>query len=243
MNYSVSEKPKSKIRVLLMSPYTITQASLRFLLESNDDLLVTGNNGGSEKLPKYNDSSRPNIGLIYLKDEDTKTVESISELQKAIPEIRVIVVTREMDFDNQTRAIQLGAVGIVRKEQNARTLIEAIRQVHRGETWINQILLNKILNNVYIKKKDDSANGFDSLNIESLTPREQDVIQMIGKGLKNRDIAKELYISEATVRHHLSSVYGKLGVADRLNLVIYACEKGLVGLGSTRSLPLNEVTK
>jgi len=66
------------------------------------------------------------------------------------------------------------------------------------------------------------------LNIESLTPREQDVIQMIGKGLKNKDIAKKLYISEATVRHHLSSVYGKLGVADRLNLVIYACEKGLV---------------
>jgi len=224
----MSEKQKSKIHVLLMSPYTITQTSLRFLLESSDDLVVADNNSGLEELPKYNDSNKPDIGLIYLKDEDTKTVESVSELQKLIPGIRLIVVTRETDFNNQTRAIQLGAVGIVRKEQNARTLIEAIRQVHRGETWINQVLLNKILTNGYHKKKDESLNGSDSLNIESLTPREQDVIQMIGKGLKNKDIAKELYISEATVRHHLSSVYGKLGVADRLNLVIYACEKGLV---------------
>lgn len=224
----MSEKPKSKIHVLLTSPYTITQASLRFLLENSDDLIVTDNNSGLEKLPKFNDSNRPDIGLIYLKDEDTETVESVSELQKLVPGIRLIVITRETDFNNQTRAIQLGAVGIVRKEQNARTLIEAIRQVHRGETWINQVLLNKILTNGYHKKKDESLNGGDSLNIESLTPREQDVIQMIGKGLKNKDIAKELYISEATVRHHLSSVYGKLGVADRLNLVIYACEKGLV---------------
>ena len=228
MSHSMSEKQKSKIHVLLMSPYTITQTSLRFLLESSDDLVVADNNSGLEELPKYNDSNKPDIGLIYLKDEDTKTVESVSELQKLIPGIRLIVVTRETDFNNQTRAIQLGAVGIVRKEQNARTLIEAIRQVHRGETWINQVLLNKILTNGYHKKKDESLNGSDSLNIESLTPREQDVIQMIGKGLKNKDIAKELYISEATVRHHLSSVYGKLGVADRLNLVIYACEKGLV---------------
>lgn len=210
-----------------MSPYPITQASLRFLLESNDDLFVTDTEG-AENLPEYNDSDRPDIGLMYFKDEDTKTVESISEIQKAIPDIRIIIVTREMDFNNQTRAIQLGAVGIVRKEQNARTLIEAIRQVHRGETWINQVLLNKILANGQNKKKDESADGFDSMSIGSLTPREQDVIQMIGKGLKNKEIAKQLYISEATVRHHLSSVYGKLGVADRLNLVIYACENGLV---------------
>ena len=228
MNHLISENSKSKIRVLLTTPYTITQESLRFLLESSNDLIVTDNNSGLEKLPKYNDFTKPNIGLIYLKDEDTKTVESISELQKTIPDIRVIIVTRETDFNNQTRAIQLGAVGIVRKEQNARTLVEAIKQVHRGETWINQVLLNKILNDGNHQKKDESG-GFDSLNIESLTPREQDVIQKIGKGLKNKDIAKELYISEATVRHHLSSVYGKLGVADRLNLVIYACENGLVG--------------
>ncbi len=227
MNHSISENSKPKIRVLLTAPYTITQESLRFLLESYDDLIVTDNNSGLEKLPQYDDFNAPNIGLIYLKDEDTKTVESISELQKAIPNIRVIVVTRETDYNNQTRAIQLGAVGIVRKEQNARTLVEAIKQVHRGETWINQVLLNKILTNGNHQKRDESG-GFDSLNIESLTPREQDVIQKIGKGLKNKDIAKELYISEATVRHHLSSVYGKLGVADRLNLVIYACEKGLV---------------
>jgi len=224
----MSEKPKSKIHILLTSPYTMTQTGLRFLLENSDDLIVTDNNSGLEKLPKYNNSNRPDIGLIYLKDEDTETVESVSDLQKLIPGIRLIVITRETDFNNQTRAIQLGAVGIVRKEQNARTLIEAIRQVHRGETWINQVLLNKILTNGYHKKKDESLSGSDSFNIESLTPREQDVIQMIGKGLKNKDIAKELYISEATVRHHLSSIYGKLGVADRLNLVIYACEKGLV---------------
>lgn len=228
MNQLPPENPKLKIRVLIISPFTITHESLRFLLESNDDLSVVADQAVLEKPFKYNDHDKPHVALIYLKDEDTKTVERISELQRIVPDIKIVVVTNEKDYDNQTRAIQLGAVGIVRKEQNPRTLIEAVRQVHRGETWINQVLLNKIISNGQQKKKDES-NGFESLEIESLTPREEDVVQMIGKGLKNKDIAKELYISEATVRHHLSSVYGKLGVADRLNLVIYACEKGLVG--------------
>ena len=131
------------------------------------------------------------------------------------------------------RAVQLGAVGIVQKEQNARMLIEAIRQTFRGETWINQVLLTKLLNSKVQKK--NGSKSWDLLKAKSLTPRELEVIAMIGKGLNNKDIAVTMFISEATVRHHLSSIYGKLDGADRLNLVIYAYQEGLLQISDQKT--------
>lgn len=219
---------KNKIRVLLITPFQIIHESLKILIEDNSDMCVLDPICNSKKISEEIDLSNLDVGLIYLQDKDVETIEIISRLLDGNSKIRIIVVTNEGDFGNQTRAIQLGAVGIVQKEQNARILIEAIRQTHRGETWINQILLSKLL-----KGKDSQNNVSRSslmLKAQNLTPREKEVIKLIGNGYKNKDIADFLNISEATVRHHLSSIYGKTGVEDRLNLVIYAYQHGLIDL-------------
>lgn len=221
-------QPKCKINILLITPYQIIQKSLQILIEDNHDMCVVNSISCFDKLIDKSILNKLDVILIYLMDGDTETVESISKFLESAPSVKIIIVTNSKDFNNQTRAIQLGAVGIVQKEQNAKILIEAIRQTYKGETWINQILLSKLLQDKNNKKNGSKINDF--LKAQTITTREKEVIMMIGHGLKNKDIADKLGISEATVRHHLSSIYSKAGVEDRLNLVIYAYQKGLINL-------------
>jgi len=169
------------------------------------------------------------ITVIYLEAHDP--VEIIGDILEGHPEIKVVAITGGEDLDSSTRALKLGAVGIVRSDQSSKLLIEAIRRAFKGETWLNQALLSNLLKNgdsTSVKKSNSAAGNA----LETITRRETEVIAMIGKGLKSKVIAERLCISEATVRHHLSSIYGKLGVDDRLNLVIYAFRHGLIPLSA-----------
>lgn len=167
------------------------------------------------------------IAVIYLESGDP--VEIIKDVRASGPNIRVVAITDGEDLDCSTEALKFGAVGIVRSDQSSKFLIEAIRNAFKGETWLNQALLTNLIKNGDASN-GSKTNGKSQPAPETITPREVEVIAMIGKGLKSKIIAERLSISEATVRHHLSSIYGKLGVDDRLNLVIYAFEKGLIKL-------------
>lgn len=165
------------------------------------------------------------IGVIHTLAEDRP--ELISSLLERKPNLRIVVLADGLDIETQAQLFKLGVFGIVQKEQGVDTLIEAIRRAHLGETWLNQALLTKILESGKSKKRK-AKKGFPVENGESLTSREVEITRTIAEGLKNKEIGERLQISEATVRHHLSTIYGKIGVEDRLNLVIYAYERGLI---------------
>jgi DNA-binding NarL/FixJ family response regulator len=213
-----------RIRVLIFSKYQIERESLKCLIETNRDLSVAGTSGYAQEMGIVADVPKFDVVVINFSVGDS--IEIISDLRTKVPDIRVVVIIDGANLEAQTNALKLGAVGIVQKQQSPKLLLEAIRRTHKGETWLNQVLLNKIL-----QKGTQNGNGTKSLfqnETDSLTVRELEVINMIGEGLKNKDIALRLFISEATVRHHLSSIYGKVGVEDRLNLVIFAYQKGLL---------------
>jgi DNA-binding NarL/FixJ family response regulator len=108
-------------------------------------------------------------------------------------------------------------------------LVRAIRQVAEGGVWLNQKLIEQLIGGTQNGHNGNGkANGFEDLKTDDLTNREREVVEMVGRGMNNREIAKRLFISEATVRHHLSSIYSKLHVADRLNLAIYAYREGII---------------
>ncbi|MGB7208318.1 MAG: response regulator transcription factor [Pyrinomonadaceae bacterium] len=178
-------------------------------------------------MDKITDLAPADVAVVYISTGDR--VEIISDLLRQKAGLPVVLIIASVDLDSQAEALKLGAVGIVHKEQNPKLLIEAIRQTYNGETWLNQVLLNKILEKSKSSDKT-SAKGHFHMNTDSLTARELEVVKMIGEGLKNKIIAERLSISEATVRHHLSSIYGKVGVEDRLNLVIFAYQKGIITL-------------
>lgn len=213
-----------QIRTSIIADHRLVRESLSSLIQDNPDIKVA-TLCGLGSFPLELDGS--DVTVIYL--ETHESVQIVRDILEIHPEIKVVAITDGEDLDSSTQALKLGAVGIVRSDQSSKLLIEAIRRSFKGETWLNQALLSNLL------KNGDSASVKTSGSkagqaLESITRRENEVIAMIGKGLKSKAIAKRLCISEATVRHHLSSIYGKLGVDDRLNLVIYAFRHGLIPL-------------
>ncbi|NOT48008.1 MAG: response regulator transcription factor [Acidobacteria bacterium] len=227
MNERIHLSSTKPINVVLISRYQIVQESLRLLIDSSRGLSIAGTFSFTEDLSQLRELSSADVAVVYVSSGDP--VEIISDLLKQKPGIPVVLIIASADLDSQADALKLGAVGIVHKEQNPKLLIEAIRQTYNGETWLNQVLLNKILEKGKSTERGSGKSHFH-MDVDSLTVRELEVVKMIGEGLKNKSIADRLSISEATVRHHLSSIYGKVGVEDRLNLVIFAYQKGLIKL-------------
>lgn len=225
---NLSSKPtESAIAVFVVSGYELVREALKVLVASNRDISVTGVSSFEQVPSHLKEVSDSDVAILYCSTGDRIGV--VSDLLESSPRLRVIAVVERNDLDSQAEAIRLGAVGIVHKEQNPKILIEAIRMTHQGETWLSQVILNKILVNER-NGRSRSASATIPRDRDALTPRELEVTKMIGDGLKNKEIAKRLLITEATVRHHLSSIYGKLGVEDRLNLVILAHNNGLIEL-------------
>ncbi|MBK8465862.1 MAG: response regulator transcription factor [Chloracidobacterium sp.] len=224
MTKTYTKNPGPYIRTSIVAHHQLVRECLTSLIQNNQDLQVVTSCSLRSDTFKLDGCD---IAVIYLEANDP--VEIIRGVLDANPEIKVVAITDGEDLDSSTQALKLGAVGIVRSDQSSKLLIEAVRRAFKGETWLNQALLSNLL------KNGDStgvkmSNGNAGNAMETITRRETEVIAMIGKGLKSKVIAERLGISEATVRHHLSSIYGKLGVDDRLNLVIYAFRHGLIPL-------------
>jgi len=111
------------------------------------------------------------------------------------------------------------------KQQAADLLLKAIKKVHAGEVWIDRSMMSSVLSDVRSERHEETDP--EAPKIASLTPREREVIALVSEGLKNKLIGERLFISETTVTHHLSSIFSKLDVSDRLELIIYAFRHGL----------------
>jgi len=169
------------------------------------------------------ESERPGVVLLDIDLGKENGLDFMPELMEARPEIRPLVLTGLRDLETHRRAARLGAAGVVLKEHAAEVLLKAIRKVHQGELWLDRSMMGSLVREMTQGPSVDA----EAAKISTLTPREREVVALVGEGLKNRDIAARLFISETTVTHHLSSVFGKLGVSDRLELVIYAFGNGL----------------
>jgi two-component system, NarL family, nitrate/nitrite response regulator NarL len=161
---------------------------------------------------------RPDIIILDLLLGDDDGLAFLPHLCKVSPTSRVLVLTGVQDPDSHRRAIRRGARGIVLKEHAAEVLLKAIKKVHAGEVWIERLMMSSMIEEF----NKPTAVDPEEAKIETLTNRELEVITLVGEGLKNKQIADRLFISETTVTHHLSSVFAKLDVSDRLELIIYA---------------------
>jgi DNA-binding NarL/FixJ family response regulator len=221
-SYSVG---KAKTRVLLYAPYSLVFESLSAYLKSTGEVEIANGTVSSEDLPELAAKSKYDVVILYLVGDQSPDLDIIPRLYKVDPNVRILVLSGSNEISGHQRAVELGASGIVLKQQDGKTLLRAIRQVHEGETWFNQKLLSQILNKNGSNGKPRCA---ESLKAKYLTAREREIIQALALGMNNKLLGKTLHISEATVRHHLSSIYGKLEISDRLNLLIFAYQHKLV---------------
>jgi len=216
-----------RVRILVAANPQLVRECLGFFIEKNSQFDLVGSIDFPEERSGFSLNTAADVAVVYL--EPGEPVHLIKNLHERLPNVRIVAITDGDDPDSSMQALKFGAVGIVKATQGSNLLLEAIRKAYEGEIWLNQELLTNLVGNGGKPKQPTRKIGPAS---DSLTPREIEVISMIGKGLKSKVIAERLSISEATVRHHVSSIYGKLGVDDRLNLIIYAINKGLVELDS-----------
>jgi len=168
------------------------------------------------------------LNLFCLPDEDIVTA-----LVNAADGARLILVTGSSDQKAQQKAVEDGVVGVISKSQLPEVLFKAIEKVNAGEVWLERSLIATVLSRLS-RNQTSPKSDQDGDNLNHLSEREKEVVRLIGQGLKNKKISQELYISETTVRHHLTSIYSKLGVSDRLELLVYAHRHGLVSAPGTK---------
>lgn len=225
MNSKTQINQNDKCRVLLFESQILIGEGLRKLLESDSDISVLEVIDNFDELQKQIEQLQPDLILLSASPSEIADSKIIMQLSQYAA-TKFLLLVNQSENAVQELAIRNGAAGIVYKEQNCKTLIKAIKHIYNGEVWINQKIISYLLNNGALsnrKVKSDSAQ-----KIDSLTEREREIIVLISQGLKNKAIAKTLYISEATVRHHLTSIFNKLGVKDRMNLLIFSYKHQLI---------------
>lgn len=213
----------SPIRIMIVDDHAVIRAGLRMLIEQDQTMKVVAMAGTRAEALRLAASEQPDIIILDLVLGDDDGLAFLPELCETSPNSRVLVLTGVQNPDSYRGAIRRGAMGIVLKEHAAEVLLKAIKKVNEGQVWIDRSMMGEIIQEFSKTTSTDP----EQAKIAALTDREREVIRLVGEGLKNKLIAKRLFISETTVTHHLSSVFSKLDVSDRLELTIYAFRHGL----------------
>ena len=207
------------IRVLVVEDHHVVRQGLVALLNVVEGLDVVGEAAdGVEAIAQFR-KHQPNITLIDLRMPRLSGVEVIERVRMETPGARFIVLTTYDGDEDIFRALQAGARAYLLKGMTGDELISTIRAVHAGKQHIPPAIAQKLA---------------ERMGTEELTPREFDVLEQIVRGLSNKEIATELAISEATVKTHINSLLGKLGVTDRTQAATAAIQRGIVPLESIR---------
>lgn len=217
------------IRILLVDDHEVVRRGLRMLIESRPGLCVVGESVSQVETFELIAREKPDVVLLDLDLGDDNGLKFIPELRRRASATRIIVLTGLRDSTQHQEAVRLGAVGLVFKEQPLDVLVQAIERVHAGQAWLDPGLVANVLNELSRVNNDDRIDP-ELAKIALLTERERDVIGLVCEGLQNRAIADRLMLSETTVRHHLTSIFAKLGLESRLELLIYAFRNGLATL-------------
>jgi DNA-binding NarL/FixJ family response regulator len=221
------EPAKKPIRVLLVDDHTVVRTGLRMLIESQPTMEVVGEAGNKADALAITAREQPDIILLDLFLGQENAIDFLPELLTMAEQARVIVLTGLRNPAEHQRAVRLGAMGVALKETTPQLLLRAIERVHAGEVWLDRSMTSSLIVELRRAHKPTKAQQQEDA-IGKLTSRELEVIALVGEGLRNKQIADRLCISEITVRHHLTSIFEKVKVLDRLELLIFAYQKGLV---------------
>ncbi len=213
-----------KIKLLIADDHPIFRYGLREILELQNDFLVIGEaSNGGEAVTKALEFS-PDIILMDLFMPEITGIQAIEKLMEENTSLKIIALTICKESEYLFKTINLGASGYVLKDSDPKILIDAIRKVHSGETYIQQSLMNEL---VHEFNRISQGTSLYIDNDSCLTHREIEVIRLLAKGFSNKEIARNLKISEKTVKNHVANIFRKLNVYDRTQAAIYAFKHNL----------------
>ena len=214
-----------KIKVLIVDDHQVVRQGLRTFLELQDDILVVGEAEDGRTAVEMARQFRPEVVLMDLVMPRLDGISATRQVKALGYDVKVIALTSFTEDDKVFPAIQAGASGYLLKDVSPENLVEAIRAAYRGEARLHPDIARKLMEQVAHQPRLARE-----VQEENLTEREREVIQLVAQGCSNQEIAKELVISEKTVKTHVSNILSKLQLEDRTQLAIYAIRKGLVNL-------------
>lgn len=211
------------IKVLIADDHPITREGLRHVLASDPDIEIVGEAGDGQGAINKARALHPDVVLLDLKMPGTDGMEAGRVIRGEVPDVKIIFLTVAED-EEMLEAIRAGANGYLLKDVEPGELLKAIHNVMEGKPALHPVVTGRLLGE--FNRLSLAVNGDDNFN--SLTEREKEVLALIARGDSNRSIASKLFISEKTVKNHITSIFRKIEVSDRTQAAIYAIKKHLV---------------
>ena len=211
------------IRVLIADDHPIVREGFGSIVDAEADIEVVAQAANGIEALERAAETNPDVALMDLRMPQMGGAEAIRRFRQANPDLRAIVLTTYDDDEAIYEAIRAGARGYLLKDVRPRDLVRAIRRVHAGGSLLQPVVVERLLDRLGPEEPED-----ETPPIEALTPRELEVLQIMARGARNRDIAQELVISERTVKIHVANVIAKLGVTNRTAAVVRAIDLDLI---------------
>jgi len=215
---------QTTIRVLLVDDHAIVRKGVRALLAEIQGIEVVGEARDGREAVAQAQALSPDVILMDLVMPGMNGIEATRQITASPEAARVLVLTSFAADDKVFPSIKAGALGYLLKESEPADLVQAIRQVHRGDPTLQPSIARKVLQEMQRPSQRPPTP-------DPLTDREMEVLRVVAKGLTNAEVAERLWITEATVRSHVSNILSKLHLANRVQATLYALQEGIVSLG------------
>jgi DNA-binding NarL/FixJ family response regulator len=211
------------IRVLIADDHAVVRQGLRTFLELQDEIEVVGEAADGVEALELVERTEPDVALLDLVMPRLGGLEAIRRMREVAPATRVLVLTSFADDDTVLPALRAGAAGYLLKDVQPPELVGAIRTVHAGEALLAPAVATMLVEQLAAEDGDGGAEREGHL-----TPREREVLVLLARGRPNKVIARDLGVSERTVKTHVSNILAKLNLTDRTQAAVYAVRHGIV---------------
>jgi two-component system response regulator DevR len=203
-------------RVMIVDDHEVVRMGLRTLLDASPEVEVVGEAATGREAERLAEATRPDVIIMDVRLPDESGVEACRNIRAAHPEMRVIMLTSYGDDEALFSSLAAGASGYVLKETRGRTLVEAVLTVANGGSLFDPNVADKVLERLRSRPPEPEADP-----LAELTPQERRILQLIARGMTNKEIAGEVFLSEKTVKHYVSNILSKLGLSRRSEAAAY----------------------
>jgi DNA-binding NarL/FixJ family response regulator len=225
----VADDAPEAIRILIADDHELFRRGLRLVLEDEADIAIVGEAGDGATAVEMAIEQAPDVVVVDVRMPQLSGIEAAAKIRDALPATKVLVLTISDEEDDLYEAIRAGANGYLLKEISIDEIGNAVRSVYAGQSLISPSMASKLLNEfaAMIRREEEEK---DQVPAPKLTPREMEVLEHVAKGLHNREIARELFISENTVKNHVRNILEKLHLHSRMEAVMYAVREKLLDI-------------
>ena len=219
------------IRTLIVDDHALFRRGLEMVLADEADIEVVGEaSDGSEAVQKAGEAL-PDVVLMDIRMPRSSGIEACRAMKEVVPSAKIVILTISDEEEDLFEAIKAGASGYLLKDIPLDEVADAVRAVHGGQSLINPSMAGKLLTEFAALARRDDGERSQQVPVPRLTDREMQVLRLVARGMNNKDIAKELFISENTVKNHVRNILEKLQIHSRMEAVMVAVREKLIEFG------------